>query len=162
MEWVAISFSRGSSWTKNRTQVSCNAGRFFTSWATRKQGAHKWEETALVPMEKMSKWSGQKIQSARTLPQGKASSRARPCSLPFWENYERWGSCRRNEGMCEASRDGFMRFKEWSRLHERSTRQSSKCWQRSCNKPHRRLSRDDDWRRPHWTAGCQWDGTALG
>ena len=33
MEWVAISFSRGSSWTKNRTQVSCNAGRFFNIWA---------------------------------------------------------------------------------------------------------------------------------
>ena len=77
LEWVAVPFSKGSSQPRDQTQVSCNAGRFFTSWATRKQGAHKWKETALVPMEK--KWSGQKIQSARTLPQGKASSRARPC-----------------------------------------------------------------------------------
>ena len=31
LEWVAISFSRESSQPKNRTQVSCIAGRFFTS-----------------------------------------------------------------------------------------------------------------------------------
>ena len=35
LEWVAISFSRGSSWPRNRTQVSCIAGRCFTLWATR-------------------------------------------------------------------------------------------------------------------------------
>ena len=35
LEWVAIPFSRGSSWPKDRTQVSCIAGRFFTVWATR-------------------------------------------------------------------------------------------------------------------------------
>ena len=35
LEWVAISFSRGSSWPRNWTRVSCIAGRFFTSWATR-------------------------------------------------------------------------------------------------------------------------------
>ena len=35
LEWVAISFSRGSSQPRDRTQVSCTAGRFFTDWATR-------------------------------------------------------------------------------------------------------------------------------
>ena len=35
LEWVAISFSRGSSWSKDRTQVSRIAGRRFTVWATR-------------------------------------------------------------------------------------------------------------------------------
>ena len=35
LEWVAISFSRGSSRPKNWTWVSCSAGGFFTSWATR-------------------------------------------------------------------------------------------------------------------------------
>ena len=29
-EWVAISFSRGSSQLRDQTQVSCIAGRFFT------------------------------------------------------------------------------------------------------------------------------------
>ena len=37
LEWEAISFSRGSSGPRDRTQVSCIAGRFFTTWAT--QGA---------------------------------------------------------------------------------------------------------------------------
>ena len=35
LEWGAIPFSRGSSWPRDRTQVSCIAGRFFTVWATR-------------------------------------------------------------------------------------------------------------------------------
>ena len=35
LEWVAISFSRGSSRPRDRTQVSHIAGGFFTSWATR-------------------------------------------------------------------------------------------------------------------------------
>ena len=35
LEWVSISFSRGSSWPRDRTQVSCIAGRRFTNWATR-------------------------------------------------------------------------------------------------------------------------------
>ena len=32
LEWVAIPFSRGSSPSKDRTQISCIAGRFFTIW----------------------------------------------------------------------------------------------------------------------------------
>ena len=35
LEWVAYPFSRGSSWPRNRTRVSCIAGGFFTNWATR-------------------------------------------------------------------------------------------------------------------------------
>ena len=35
LERVAIPFSRGSSWLRDRTQASCIAGRFFTVWATR-------------------------------------------------------------------------------------------------------------------------------
>ena len=35
LEWVAISFSRGSSQLKDWTQVSCIAGRHFNLWATR-------------------------------------------------------------------------------------------------------------------------------
>ena len=33
LEWVAISFSRGSSQLRDRTEVSCVAGVFFTDWA---------------------------------------------------------------------------------------------------------------------------------
>ena len=36
LEWVAVPISRGSSQRRDQTQVSHIAGRFFTSWATRK------------------------------------------------------------------------------------------------------------------------------
>ena len=35
LEWIPISFSRGSSWPRDWTWVSCTASRFFTVWATR-------------------------------------------------------------------------------------------------------------------------------
>ena len=34
LQWVAILFSRGSSQTRDRTWVSCTAGRFFIVWGT--------------------------------------------------------------------------------------------------------------------------------
>ena len=35
LEWVVTSFSGGFSQLRNRTLVSCTAGRFFTVWVTR-------------------------------------------------------------------------------------------------------------------------------
>ena len=35
LEWDAIAFSRGSSWPRDRTQISCIVSRCFTVWATR-------------------------------------------------------------------------------------------------------------------------------
>ena len=35
LEWVTFPFSRGSSQPRDSTQVSCIAGGFFTSWATK-------------------------------------------------------------------------------------------------------------------------------
>ena len=35
LEWVAIPFSRWSSWPRDGTWVTCIAGRFFTVWDTR-------------------------------------------------------------------------------------------------------------------------------
>ena len=41
LEWVAISFSKGSSQPRNQIQVSCIAGRFFLYlWATREAHNH--------------------------------------------------------------------------------------------------------------------------
>ena len=50
LEWVAISFSRGFSWPRDRTWVSCIAGRPFTIWATREAPKGKigrWNEDAV-------------------------------------------------------------------------------------------------------------------
>ena len=35
LEWVVYPFSKGSSWHRNQTGVSCIPGGFFTSWVTR-------------------------------------------------------------------------------------------------------------------------------
>ena len=35
VDWVAYPFSRGSSWSRNWTRISCIAGVFFTNWAIR-------------------------------------------------------------------------------------------------------------------------------
>ena len=54
LEWIAMSFSRGPSRPRNRTQVSRIAGRRFTVWATRealishsRKPGSKWVTTQL-------------------------------------------------------------------------------------------------------------------
>ena len=57
LEWVAVPFSQGSSQPRDWTQVSCIAGAFFTSWATREASLSKeerviscWNKAAFVPV----------------------------------------------------------------------------------------------------------------
>ena len=46
LEWVAIPFSRESSWPRDQVQVSCIAGSFFAVWASRVPSfTHKWIHT---------------------------------------------------------------------------------------------------------------------
>ena len=42
LEWVAIPFFRGSSWPRDWTWVSCIAGEFFTTWATRETNSYRY------------------------------------------------------------------------------------------------------------------------
>ena len=44
LEWVNIPFSRGSSWHRDWTWVSCIAGRFFTVWTIREAHGEKNEK----------------------------------------------------------------------------------------------------------------------
>ena len=53
LEWVAYSFSSGSSWPKNRTGVSCLAGRIFIDWA--KPNDFPWFSTTVLLVE-MRNW----------------------------------------------------------------------------------------------------------
>ena len=41
LEWVAISFSRRTSWPRDQTQISCIAGGFFTNWVTKWPKSHQ-------------------------------------------------------------------------------------------------------------------------
>ena len=61
LQWVAIPFSRGSSWPRDYTQVFCTVGRFFTSWTTReawrtKPISHKVFQLYVVKFCKCSKY----------------------------------------------------------------------------------------------------------
>ena len=81
LEWVAVYLSRGSSRPRDRTHVSCIAGRFFTVWATREAlgtGLHsrKWAvgEWAklrlylqLLPITHITTWAPPPVRSAVTL-----------------------------------------------------------------------------------------------
>ena len=49
LEWVAISFSRGSSQPRDWTQVSCVAGRLFTIWAIGKPYQLPVRRVEMVP-----------------------------------------------------------------------------------------------------------------
>ena len=49
LEWVAISFSRGSSQLRNWTWVFSIAGGFFTVWATRDTDPIKWVWKCCLP-----------------------------------------------------------------------------------------------------------------
>ena len=48
LEWVAISFSRGSSWTRDQTHVSCIGRRILYHWVTRE--AHLTRVRILEPL----------------------------------------------------------------------------------------------------------------
>ena len=50
--WIAIPFSRGSSWPRDQTQVSCIAGRFFTIWGS--PYTHTHTHVAYILEESMS------------------------------------------------------------------------------------------------------------
>ena len=49
LEWAAISFSRGSSQSRDRTRVACIADKLFTVWATR-EALQNWKRNYLSPM----------------------------------------------------------------------------------------------------------------
>ena len=51
LEWIAIPFSRGSSWLRDQTQVSCIASRFFTVWATREARIYQKKSSKTKNME---------------------------------------------------------------------------------------------------------------
>ena len=54
LEWVGISFSRGSSQPRDRTRVSLIAGRCFTVWATREAESEEELKSLLMKMKEES------------------------------------------------------------------------------------------------------------
>ena len=52
LEWVVVSFSRGSFWPRDRTRVSHIVGRRFAVWATRE--VHEKHRRVVVSFKRMS------------------------------------------------------------------------------------------------------------
>ena len=68
LEWLAIPFSRGSSWLRDWTRVSCIAGRFFTVWATREAQlllGQQYMECNVFAVAAQRKWLGAKLYKGR-------------------------------------------------------------------------------------------------
>ena len=66
LEWVACPFSRGSSWPRNRTGVSCIAGGFFTNWAMRE--AHIYTKDMYKNTYRNFIHNGPKLEKQRDCP----------------------------------------------------------------------------------------------
>ena len=56
LEWVAISFSRGSSWPRDLTPVFRIVGRCFTIWATREAQLHALHAWCSLKKKKSCKY----------------------------------------------------------------------------------------------------------
>ena len=55
LEWVSVAFSRGSFQPRDRIQVSCIAGGFFTTWDTRKL-ENFINQTQMITFFRRNKW----------------------------------------------------------------------------------------------------------
>ena len=75
LEWVAISFSRGSSQPRDWTQISRIVGRHFTIWATR--------EVTIEYLKQWIKWCQQRREKGRV----KKKKKTRSVILYFQSDY---------------------------------------------------------------------------
>ena len=86
LEWVAVPFSRGSSQPRDQTQVSCIAGRFFTSWATRKRLPGTVKMCSYLPGWEGSPWKGAGQQHTLSPAPDRDTAKSCPATfLKFWK-----------------------------------------------------------------------------
>ena len=87
LEWVAISFSRGSSWPRDGTQVFCIAGRLFTVWVIRE--AQLRYIPFQFPFYKGRNWSTERLLHRTLFPKNRLPRASLPlrlvpfCNSPF-------------------------------------------------------------------------------
>ena len=79
LEWVAMPFSRGSSPPRDRTQVFCMAGRFFTIWATGKSLSH---EVSFQPEHFRTAVQGNAMIKGSIMVTGRSWTRVQPHLCP--------------------------------------------------------------------------------
>ena len=96
LEWVAFPFSRGSSQPRDRTQVSCIAGGFFTSWAIRELPNIIMSYNATINVDYylcnsifITAWI-YSVQYYTLAKKKKISTRELPCQSPVSYNITEW------------------------------------------------------------------------
>ena len=92
LEWVAFPFSRGSSQPRDQTQVSCIAGRFFTSWATRETPLYQVMDSIHFLIYTLFSWI-RFIQSLRLRDYSPVPSSVIILLHLFWASSEPPGHC---------------------------------------------------------------------
>ena len=85
LEWVAISFSRGSSWPRDQTRVSCILSRCFTIWATRE--AHRMTLFPLCLILQILRWHSW-LKKKKNPPAN--SGRCKRCRFDQWVRKFPW------------------------------------------------------------------------
>ena len=88
LEWVAIAFSVGSPPPRDRTWVSCMAGRFFTIWDTREDPKMdpEWQNQGTRYLE--GRWQVKMLDRNAPLPTERVCLGI-PCRL--WTGTRAWG-----------------------------------------------------------------------
>ena len=83
LEWVTISFFRGSSQSRSQTQASHIVGRFFTIWATR-ESQQFYHTNDNLPMKKLRLREARKHAECHRLVAGRSGNQILfwPTSLP--------------------------------------------------------------------------------
>ena len=93
LEWVAISFSRGSSRPRDWTQVSLNVGRRFTTWATREVlEAHRKPVFKFWIFRLLGMWQYRKQWSLACLTLSATTKKLLPTLHPL-KNPSNWPFC---------------------------------------------------------------------
>ena len=120
LEWVAISFSRGSSRPRDWTQVSRIAGRRFTLWATRERYYQ------FTPFKSQEHWKflGQRILQG---PHWDLLTQGGPVVLPLGKplGFSIW---KRQTGMKENLSRLFMPFVKFKSMNK------NRCWRKEHQK----------------------------
>ena len=116
-EWVAVFFSRGSSWLRDRTLISCVAGRFFTVWGT--QGAQQCNPCCDIssanPVSSRGLWK-QRLTWLVPFPGGPGQQHGFGSFLEIWEGpdgQEWWPAPHDTPLSAQASRSEFSLSPGW-------------------------------------------------
>ena len=105
LEWEVYPFSKGSSWHRNQTGVSCIPGGFFTSWVTREAPSKITDGVLSIKMTSAFALYGRRrgrddlreqhrnmyITKCETDRQSRLDAWDKCSGLVHWDNPEGWG-----------------------------------------------------------------------